>query len=236
MTRRDSRTRPSPAVALQHSGQRTRPTFEVEAAAIAAGSGSVAGIDEAGRGPWAGPVVAAAVILDPHAIPDGIDDSKALDEQQREAAYAQIVARAIVGVGVADVDRIDRDNILAATLWAMAEAVRGLTVPPALCLVDGNRLPGGLPGPARAIVKGDAISLSIAAASIVAKVTRDRIMVELAEAYPGYGFERHKGYGVPAHRAALERLGVTPHHRRSFEPVRAVIGRDLPGRRIDRNA
>ena len=199
------------------------PSFELEAAELQLGRGPVAGIDEAGRGPWAGPVVAAAVILDPDRIPSGIDDSKALDEDDREALYARIVATSVVGVGIADVARIDRDNILQATLWAMSQAVAALPRRPQLALVDGNRLPR-LGCDSRAIVRGDARCLSIAAASIIAKVTRDRLMVALGREHPGYGFERHKGYGTPEHQAALKRLGVCVHHRRSFKPIQLALG------------
>lgn len=199
----------------------------MEAEAIRAGDEPVCGIDEAGRGPWAGPVVAAAVILDPQSIPDGLDDSKALDEAAREALYDAIRASgASVGIGIADVRRIDRMNILRASLWAMSAAVAQLTRPPRFALVDGNMLPK-LPCQGRAIVGGDAKCVSIAAASIIAKVTRDRLMVELSRTMPGYGFERHKGYGTPEHKAALERLGATIHHRRSFKPVKIVLGIDL---------
>jgi ribonuclease HII len=197
-------------------------TFELETIELALGHGPICGIDEAGRGPWAGPVVAAAVILDPAAIPAGIADSKTLDEGAREAAYARILASADVAVGVAEVARIDRDNILQATLWAMSEAVARLGRLPALALVDGNRTPR-LDCATRAIVKGDAKCLSIAAASIVAKVTRDRMMQELARRHPGYGFERHKGYGTREHRMAIARLGVCPEHRRSFRPVQLAL-------------
>jgi ribonuclease HII len=200
------------------------PTFELEAAELALDGGPIAGIDEAGRGPWAGPVVAAAVVLDPGRIPQGIDDSKVIDPVDRERLFERIMKTAIaVGVGVGDVDRIDRDNILAATMWAMTEAMGKLTCKPRLALIDGNRTPR-LACQSRTIVKGDAKCLSIAAASIVAKVTRDRMMVELAREIPGYGFERHKGYGTPEHRAALVRLGITPHHRRSFKPVQLALG------------
>ena len=204
------------------------PTFEIEVGELAAGGGPIAGVDEAGRGPWAGPVVAAAVILDARAIPAGIDDSKALDEDQREAVLTAITrSGAIIGVGIADVVRIDRMNILNATLWAMRVAVSDLRVTPRLALIDGNRAPR-LDCAARTVIGGDAISLSIAAASIVAKVTRDRLMSALAREVPGYGFERHKGYGTPEHKAALERLGVTMHHRRSFRPVRIALGLEPP--------
>ena len=197
-------------------------TFELEEAELKLGHGPVAGIDEAGRGPWAGPVVAAAVILDPDRIPAGIADSKALEADDREAIARRLAEVAEVGVGIADVARIDRDNILNATLWAMAEAVRDLPRRPQLALIDGNRAPS-LRCATRTIVKGDARCLSIAAASIVAKVTRDRLMVALSRELPGYGFERHKGYGTPEHQAALDRLGVTPHHRRSFRPVQLAL-------------
>ncbi len=188
----------------------------------------MAGIDEAGRGPWAGPVVAAAVILDPARIPSGIDDSKVLDEDDREALYARITACAHVGIGIADRERIDRDNILQATMWAMQRAVATLPVKPRLALVDGNRAPR-LACDTRTIVKGDAKCLSIAAASIIAKVTRDRLMIALGAELPGYGFERHKGYGTPEHKAALDRLGVSVHHRRSFRPVQLALGLDEAG-------
>ena len=204
-------------------GRRRGPTFDVEMRAIEAGAGPVAGIDEAGRGPWAGPVVAAAVILDPRCIPEGLDDSKVLREDQRENLYAAIAASgAHIGVGIAEVDQIDSMNILRATLWAMSAAVAKLSHAPRLVLVDGNKLPP-LDCPARAIISGDAACMSIAAASIVAKVTRDRIMVQLARVLPGYGFERHKGYGTPEHNHALGTLGVSAQHRRSFRPVRNAL-------------
>ena len=200
-----------------------RATFELEANELQLGGGPVAGVDEAGRGPWAGPVVAAAVTLDPDRIPAGIADSKTLDAEQREAIFPHILATSDVGVGIADVDRIDRDNILNATMWAMAEAVAHLRWPPRLVLIDGNRAPR-LAAETRTIVKGDARCLSIAAASIVAKVTRDRLMAAFAGTYPGYGFERHKGYGTPEHQAAIDRLGVCAEHRRSFRPVQLALG------------
>jgi len=199
------------------------PTFELEAAELQLHGGPVAGVDEAGRGPLAGPVVAAAVILDPQRIPDGINDSKVLDEETREILFVRIRATAIIGVGVADVKRIDRQNILHATMWAMAQAVAQLAVTPKMVAIDGNRAPK-LKCPARTIVKGDARCLSIAAASIIAKVTRDRIMVQLGTKHPGYGFERHKGYSTPEHHDAIRRLGVTDHHRRSFRTVQLALG------------
>ena len=184
--------------------------------------GSVAGVDEAGRGPWAGPVVAAAVVLDAASIPAGVTDSKQLSRGRREALFAALRASARIGVGAASVAEIDRLNILAATLVAMRRAVDDLGVAPAHVLIDGNRMPE-LACPATAVVGGDARSLSIAAASIVAKVTRDRIMARLARRYPGFGWERNAGYGTPEHGSALDRLGVTPHHRRSFAPVARLL-------------
>ena len=201
---------------------KTVPTFELESTELSLHPGAIAGVDEAGRGPWAGPVVAAAVILDPDQIPSGIDDSKSLDESAREAIHARILKTSEVAYAIADVTRIDRDNILNATLWAMTEAAKKLNPQPRLALIDGNRIPK-LNCKARTIVKGDSKCLSIAAASIVAKVTRDRIMKKLGEEYPGYGFERHKGYGTPEHRHALKMLGVTPEHRRSFRPIQLAL-------------
>jgi ribonuclease HII len=197
------------------------PDFAFEAAAVASGHEFVCGVDEAGRGPWAGPVVAAAVILDPRNIPAGLNDSKKLAEHRRDALYDPIRNSARVAIGVADVERIDRDNILAATLWAMGEAVRQLGAV-SLALVDGNR-PPPLPCPVKTIVDGDAKSLSIAAASIIAKVTRDRLMIELDCQFPHYGFARHKGYGTAFHRAALTRHGPCPQHRRSFAPIAKLL-------------
>ncbi len=216
-------------------GMAMKATFELESNEIRLGHEPIAGVDEAGRGPWAGPVVAAAVVLDPAAIPAGIADSKTLDADSRAVLYERIRASAQIGVGVAGVERIDRDNILNATMWAMAEAVaqlsRALARPPGLVLVDGNRVPR-LAVPARAVVKGDAKCLSIAAASIIAKVTRDRLMIGLADRLPGYGFERHKGYGTPEHQAAIERLGVSAEHRRSFKPVQLALTLAPPRREL----
>ncbi|CCB67362.1 MULTISPECIES: ribonuclease HII [unclassified Hyphomicrobium] len=208
---------------MKIADSRIKPTFELEAAEHQLGFRPIAGVDEAGRGPWAGPVVAAAVILDPDKIPANIDDSKALDEESRAYLFNRIMKVAIVGVGIAEVDRIDRDNILAATLWAMAQAIGQLANAPKLVLVDGNKAPR-VAMTTRTIIKGDAKCLSIAAASIIAKVTRDRIMVQMSRDYPGYGFERHKGYGTPEHQAAINKLGVSPLHRRSFKPVQLALG------------
>ena len=184
----------------------------------------VAGIDEAGRGPWAGPVVAAAVVLDPRRIPPGLDDSKKLPAARRAALFDELMACARAAIGSAGVREIDRLNILEATMLAMGRAVAALPDPPAHALVDGTRAPA-LACPATTVVKGDARSLSIAAASIVAKVSRDRLMAELARSFPGYGWERNAGYGTPEHRRALERLGPTPHHRLSFAPVARLASR-----------
>jgi ribonuclease HII len=204
-----------------------RPTFRRERAALKRGIWPIAGCDEAGRGPLAGPVVAAAVILDPKRIPRGLNDSKKLLPEQREALYAKIMASAEVAVAFGSPARIDRDNILRASLWALARAVAALPVRPQLVFVDG---PYKIEAccDCRAVISGDAIVASIAAASIVAKVTRDRLMGRLGAAHPGYGFERHMGYSVPEHFAALDRLGPTIHHRRSFAPVAALLGLTLP--------
>lgn len=193
------------------------PDWSLEAAA----TGPVAGIDEAGRGPVAGPVVAAAVILNPAAIPDGIDDSKRVAPAARARLSAAIWACAEVGLGLAEPEEIDRVNIRQATLNAMARAVASLSRPPAFALVDGDAAPA-LACPLRLVVGGDARALSIAAASIVAKVARDALMAEAGRRWPGYGFEGHKGYPTAAHDAALRRLGPCPLHRRSFAPVRAA--------------
>jgi len=200
-----------------------RPTFRRERAAMKRGVWPVAGCDEAGRGPLAGPVVAAAVILDPKRVPRGLNDSKKLDPETREKLYKKICASAEVAVAFAPPARIDRDNILRASLWALARAVAALPVQPRLVFVDGrDRIEVSCD--CEAVISGDAIVASIAAASIVAKVTRDRLMGRLALAHPGYGFERNMGYSVPEHFAALERLGPTIHHRRSFAPVAASYG------------
>jgi ribonuclease HII len=200
-----------------------RPSFRRERRALNKGIWPVAGCDEAGRGPLAGPVVAAAVILDPDNIPRGLNDSKKLDAAERENLYAKICLSAHVAVAFGSIERIDRDNILRASLWALARAVAALPVRPLLVYVDGrDKIDVGCD--CEAVVSGDALVHSIAAASIVAKVTRDRLMARLGIACPGYGFERHMGYSVPEHFAALQRLGLTVHHRRSFAPVAARLG------------
>ncbi|GGF60864.1 ribonuclease HII [Azorhizobium oxalatiphilum] len=194
--------------------------FKRERAAYKNGFTPVAGADEAGRGPLAGPVVAAAVVLDPKRIPVGLDDSKKLSAARREALFEEIYATAEVSVTLAPPARIDRDNIRQATLWALANAVHGLPSAPQLVFVDGNDRPP-MPCEVEMVIGGDALVASIAAASIVAKVTRDRLMTSLGAAFPGYGFERHMGYGTAEHGSALRRLGPCRHHRTSFAPVRA---------------
>jgi len=202
---------------------RQRPDFALESAALAAGAGRVAGVDEAGRGPLCGPVVAAAVILDPARIPPGLDDSKRLSPAARERLFAAIAASAVWAAGEASAAEIDALNILRASHLAMRRALAALPLRPALVLVDGNLLPEGLDLPARAVVGGDARCLSIAAASVMAKVTRDRIMVDLAQQFPAYGWDRNAGYPTAEHLVALKRHGATPHHRRSFRPVHNIL-------------
>ena len=207
------------------------PDFCLETGLGALDGIRVIGIDEAGRGPWAGPVIAAAVWIDPKNLPPGIagalDDSKRLSAPARERLYGLLagldpeVAR--IGVGRAEAGEIDRINILQATLQAMARAAADLGLRPDAALVDGNRAPP-LDCAVETVVKGDGRSLSIAAASIVAKVIRDRLMAELARTHPGYGWDRNQGYGTAEHRAALAKLGVSPAHRRSFRPVREALG------------
>ena len=200
-----------------------RPSFRREGAAMRRGLWPVAGCDEAGRGPLAGPVVAAAVVLDPRRIPGGLNDSKKLDAPAREALYDKICASAEVAVAFGSPARIDRDNIRRASLWALARAVAALPVRPKLVFVDGvDRIEVACE--CRPVIAGDALIVSIAAASIVAKVTRDRLMRRIGAAHPGYGFERHMGYSVPEHFAALQRLGPCIHHRRSFSPVADAHG------------
>ncbi|WP_419814385.1 ribonuclease HII [Glacieibacterium sp.] len=188
----------------------------------AAFPGRVAGVDEAGRGPWAGPVVAAAVVLDAGCIPDGLNDSKQLTAERRAELWQAIIDCAEVGVGIATVEEIDTINIHWATMLAMERAVAALPKDCAHVLVDGNRKPRWTRS-TQTIVSGDALCVSIAAASIIAKVTRDRMMIELAQAHDGYGWHTNKGYGTPEHGRALRSLGATLHHRRSFAPVREVL-------------
>ncbi|MFT5000496.1 MAG: ribonuclease HII [Paracoccaceae bacterium] len=199
------------------------PDFSFEIAAIKDGINPIAGVDEVGRGPLSGPVMAAAVILDPHNIPPGLADSKKLTAKRREVLFELIIASSEFCVAQASVQEIDQINILQASLLAMRRALGGLPRQPAHALIDGNRLPPDLPYPAQAIVKGDDRSLSIAAASIVAKVTRDRMMTALASEFPGYGWENNAGYGTKQHLEGLSRLGATPHHRVSFKPVHNIL-------------
>lgn len=201
------------------------PDFSLEHTLVARFGGPVAGVDEVGRGPWAGPVVTAAVVLAadcPAAVLAGIRDSKALSAARRQALAEVLPLHAAIGIGAASAAEIDRLNVLAATMLAMQRAVAALPTAPAAVLVDGNRLPD-LPCPAETAVKGDSASLSIAAASIIAKVARDRLMTRLACRYPAYAWERNAGYGTRAHRDGLAAAGVSPHHRRSFAPVRALL-------------
>lgn len=199
------------------------PNYSFEAAAMARGALVVAGVDEVGRGPLAGPVTAAAVILDPAAIPPGLNDSKMLTARARTVLNDAILSCAEVSIAHASVEEIDALNILRAAHLAMERAVAGLCRRPDHVLIDGNLVPRDLTTPAEAIVKGDARSLSIAAASIVAKTCRDRIMRDLAQHYPGYGWETNAGYPSKSHKEALRHLGVTPHHRRSFKPVHNIL-------------
>ncbi len=189
----------------------------------------IAGIDEAGRGPWAGPVVAAAVIFahDNDKIPAGIDDSKKLSPQRRKIVYQQIIAQTKWSVGIASVEEIDKLNILAATKLAMRRAVESLPLKPDVALVDGNSAPG-LDCETITIIGGDRKSLSIAAASIIAKVTRDEIMHLLALEFPNYGWEKNSGYGTALHQKGLDEFGITPYHRRSFAPIRKLLTENLP--------
>lgn len=201
----------------------SKPDFSLEHAAQARGLARIAGIDEAGRGPLCGPVIAAAVVLDPRRLPEGLNDSKKLTARQRDRLFALILAAAEVGVGAASPEEIDALNILRASHLAMIRALAALPRPADHALIDGSLLPRGLAVSAEAVVKGDARSLSIAAASIVAKVTRDRIMVDLAQQHPGYGWEKNAGYPTKDHLEALRNLGPTPYHRRSFRPVYNIL-------------
>lgn len=202
-----------------------RPDLKLERKHAAPFDGLISGVDEAGRGPWAGPVVTAAVILDYENVPEGLDDSKKLTEEKREELFDKIVTSAHVCAASASPATIDRVNIRSATLSAMVRAINGLPRVPRYVLVDGRDVPPGLKQPGQSLIKGDGRCLCVAAASIVAKVTRDRMMVRLEDHCPGYGFAQHKGYGVPQHQAALQELRPSPHHRMSFKPVRLAAGR-----------
>jgi len=204
---------------MPKSDSRTPPDFSLEQALIAQGARHVAGVDEAGRGPLAGPVVAAAAILDPNRIPTGLNDSKKLTPKRRAALFAEIMATARIAIVAAPPALIDTLNIRGATLWAMRHAVLGLAVTPDHALIDGRDIPDGLPCPADFVIGGDGKSVSIAAASIVAKVMRDRMCPVMDCDHPGFAFAQHKGYGTAIHMTALQDYGATPHHRRSFAPV-----------------
>ncbi|WP_427024039.1 ribonuclease HII [Aureimonas ureilytica] len=218
MARRSS---DSPTLSRPRSA-RPGPDFSREALLASDGRLRVAGIDEAGRGPLAGPVVAASVILRPDRIPDGLDDSKKLTAAVRERLFDDLLTEAEIGIGCASAAEIDRFNIRQATFLAMRRALAALPVTADHALIDGRDVPPGLACSASAVIGGDALSLSIAAASVIAKVTRDRIMTALCRDDPRYGFGRHMGYPTEAHRAALALHGIGPHHRRSFGPVKAL--------------
>ena len=217
-----SRTKPKGKAAAPKL-VRPIPTLALETLLVDSSGGPVCGVDEAGRGPWAGPVSAAAVILHPDDLPEGIDDSKVLTAERREALEIEIKARAVAwGVGFASVDEIAELNILHATGLAMCRAVEALSVQPVAALVDGNYR-FRLPCEVQTVVGGDGLSLSVAAASILAKTARDRLMIELDALYPGYGFASHKGYNAPAHQRALRELGPCPEHRRAWAPIKALL-------------
>ena len=199
------------------------PNFEFETQLHKQGYQNVAGVDEVGRGPLAGPVYAAAVILGPGKIPTGLNDSKKLSAKNRNSVLESILEYADVSVASASEREIEQINILQASHLAMVRAVAGLKKKPDYVLVDGNLIPQDLRIPATAVIKGDARSLSIAAASIVAKVKRDLVMSDLAQHYPGYGWEKNAGYPTTEHLKALQDLGVTPHHRRTFKPVHNIL-------------
>lgn len=199
------------------------PDFSFERAAMNRGFLRIAGVDEVGRGPLCGPVTACAVVLDPAQVPDGLNDSKQLTPKKRAILLEALLDVADVSIAHASVEEVDSLNIYHATHLAMCRALEGLSVPPDYALIDGNKIPKDIQIPAEAIVKGDARSVSIAAASIAAKMCRDQIMVDLAQQFPGYGWERNAGYGTKEHLEALVKKGVTPHHRRSFKPVHNIL-------------
>ncbi|MGR3606819.1 ribonuclease HII [Sulfitobacter sp.] len=202
------------------------PDFTFERAAHARGYARVAGVDEVGRGPLAGPVTAAAVVLDPSRIPDGLNDSKKLTKRGRERLYQVILSVADASVAHASVEEIEELNILRASHLAMVRALEGLKTPADYALIDGNMIPNGLSIASEAIIKGDARSQSISAASIMAKICRDCVMLSLAQQHPGYGWETNMGYGSKSHIEALGKIGVTPHHRRLFKPVYNILYQD----------
>lgn len=214
---------PSKKPSKGKTAARAFPTLALETVLIQSCGGLVCGVDEAGRGPWAGPVSAGAVILHHDDLPEGIDDSKALTAERREVLEIEIKARALAwGVGFASVEEIAELNILHATGLAMCRAIEAMAVQPVAALVDGNYR-FKLPCDVQTVVGGDGLSLSIAAASILAKTARDRLMIELDAEYPGYGFAGHKGYNAPVHQEALRTLGPCPAHRRGWAPIRALL-------------
>ncbi|TLX15805.1 ribonuclease HII [Rhizobium sp. MHM7A] len=196
------------------------PDFSYEQALLDQGIENIAGIDEVGRGPLGGPVVVSAVILDPYNIPEGLRDSKQMSAKKREAVFDAILQSSYVSIASISAQIIDKINIREATLLAMTRAANGLEIKPGWHLIDGNVIPKPLLGKADFVIKGDAKCLSISAASIVAKVTRDRMMERAAKTYPGYGFEKHAGYGTPVHLAAIAQQGPCPLHRMSFRPLK----------------
>lgn len=200
-----------------------KPDFEFERAALRSGYLRIAGVDEVGRGPLAGPVTAAAVVLDPARIPEGLNDSKKLSKRARQRLYDEIILVADVSIAHASVEEIDEINILRASHLAMMRALAGLKKPADYALIDGNMLPRDLVLPAETIIKGDARSQSISAASIMAKICRDCVMLSLAQQHPGYGWETNMGYGSKSHMSALQNLGPTAHHRWSFKPVHKML-------------
>ena len=201
----------------------TAPDYSFETDLAALGHLRICGVDEVGRGPLAGPVTAAAVVLDAACIPEGLNDSKKLSGKRRTALLEELMVCAEVSVAHATVEEIDEINILRASHLAMVRAIAALPTPPDHCLIDGNLIPRGLTIPATAVIKGDARSVSISAASIAAKIARDAIMRDLAQQYAGYGWETNAGYPSKSHISALQSLGVTPHHRKSFGPVHNIL-------------
>ena len=199
------------------------PNFRMEQKLISEGHSIVAGVDEVGRGPLAGPVTAAAVILDPLNIPNNLNDSKVLSLKKREELYAELMSRSIFAVVHVSPKKIDKINILQASLLAMVNAVFKLKVVPNHILIDGNKVPEKLADSATAIIKGDAKVLSIAAASIIAKVTRDRLMRDLSVEFPAYGWAKNAGYPTKCHMNAILKYGISPHHRRSFRPIHKIL-------------
>ena len=196
--------------------------YNIENSLLPNGYEIIMGVDEVGRGPWAGPVTACAVILDPENIPPGLNDSKKLSAKRRAQLFEEIINSSLVSCVHVEVGEIDKINILQATFRAMERSISKLPIPDHI-LIDGNKLPPNLPSPATAIIKGDGKSASIAAASIIAKVTRDRLMADLSVEYPGYGWEKNAGYGTKIHQSGLLNNGVTPHHRRSFKPIHNML-------------